>query len=94
MARGLSDSKLRDLVVDHHIGFHHAGLTTEDKKIIEQLFSSGLLLVLTCTSTLALGVNLPAQLVVIKSTQQNIAGSWREYTETQVGPFIKGLRIL
>ena len=84
MSRKLTDTKLRELVSDHHIGYHHAGMGMEDRKIIEQMFSSGLLPVLTCTSTLALGVNLPAQLVIIKNTQQMIAGLWKDYTESQV----------
>ena len=84
MSRKLTDTKLRELVSDHHIGYHHAGMGMEDRKIIEQMFSSGLLPVLTCTSTLALGVNLPAHLVIIKNTQQMIAGLWKDYTESLV----------
>ena len=47
-----------------------AGLSPGDRRIVENLFTQNCLVVLTCTSTLALGVNLPAYLVVIKSTQQ------------------------
>ena len=36
------------------------------------------------TSTLAIGVNLPAHLVIIKSTQHYVASSYAEYSETQV----------
>lgn len=36
------------------------------------------------TSTLAMGVNLPAHLVVIKSTQHYVMGLYQEYTETQI----------
>ena len=31
-----------------------------------------------------MGVNLPAHLVVIKFTQQMVAGAWREYSESQI----------
>ena len=66
------------------IGFHHAGLEQVDRAVVENLFSSGLLPVLACTSTLAMGVNLPAHLVIIKSTQQMISGMFREYSESQI----------
>jgi len=45
------------------------------------------LLVMCCvvsTSTLAMGVNLPAHLVVVKSTQLYVMGSYQEYNETQI----------
>ena len=31
-----------------------------------------------------MGVNLPAHLVIIKSTSQYVAGSYREYSETDI----------
>jgi len=40
--------------------------------------------VLVTTSTLAMGVNLPAHLVIIKATQQYIGGSYKDYTDTQI----------
>lgn len=48
---------------------HHAGLTTDDRKIVEELFSSSKIQVLIATSTLAWGVNYPARLVIIKGTE-------------------------
>lgn len=43
-------------LVCYGIGFHHAGVNINDRKIIEQLFKSRHLHVLTATSTLAVGV--------------------------------------
>jgi ATP-dependent DNA helicase HFM1/MER3 len=40
--------------------------------------------ILVTTSTLAMGVNLPAHLVIIKATQQYIGGSYKDYTDTQI----------
>lgn len=40
-----------------------------DRNLIECLFLNSILPILCTTSTLALGVNLPAHLVIIKSTQ-------------------------
>ena len=51
----------------------------EDRRLMEEIFSAGLLAVLTCTSTLAMGVNLSTHLMAIKSTQQMVAGAWQEY---------------
>ena len=47
------------------IGYHHAGLLPSAKKLVEKLFVQGLLPVVFCTETFALGVNYPARTVVI-----------------------------
>ncbi|KAJ7172122.1 Sec63 Brl domain-containing protein [Mycena filopes] len=51
------------------IGVHHAGLTIDDRRAVEDLYLKGLLRVVVATSTLAVGVNLPAHTVVIKGVQ-------------------------
>lgn len=47
------------------LGFHHAGLLSILKQLVEELFSRGLMSVVFATDTLALGVNMPAKTVVI-----------------------------
>lgn len=51
------------------MAFHHAGLTEDDRILVENLFRNRQIKLMLCTSTLAMGVNLPAQLVIIKSTE-------------------------
>ncbi|CBH11185.1 ATP-dependent RNA helicase, putative [Trypanosoma brucei gambiense DAL972] len=48
---------------------HHAGMSREERSLVESLFAGGHVRVLVCTSTLAWGVNLPAHQVIIKGTR-------------------------
>ncbi|MFX1467012.1 MAG: DEAD/DEAH box helicase, partial [Promethearchaeota archaeon] len=50
------------------IAFHHAGLSRNDREIVETAFKNRLLKVLASTSTLAWGVNLPARVVIVQDT--------------------------
>ena len=48
------------------VAFHHAGLTSAQRKLIEQAFKERKLVALCATPTLAAGVNLPARRVLIR----------------------------
>lgn len=56
-------------LIPHGCGIHHAGLRKEERALVEELFAQRHLKVLVCTSTLAWGVNLPANQVIIKGTR-------------------------
>lgn len=64
----LQDDKLRSALL-HGVAFHHAGLAEGDRNLVENLFRNRQIKLMLCTSTLAMGVNLPAHLVIIKSTE-------------------------
>ncbi|KAF3912064.1 hypothetical protein ABW21_db0202323 [Orbilia brochopaga] len=66
------------------VAFHHAGLDASDRGIIEKLFLESHISVICCTSTLAVGVNLPTHLVVIKNTVSYQACQMREYLDLEV----------
>lgn len=58
--------------LDHGVCYHHAGLERDDRQRVEVAFAEGKIRCLTATSTLAVGVNLPAHLVVVVGTR-----AWR-----------------
>ncbi|KAG2416949.1 hypothetical protein HFD88_008166 [Aspergillus terreus] len=51
------------------VGFHHAGMTTEERELIAQAYDQGALKVLVATCSLAAGVNLPARRVIINGAR-------------------------
>jgi len=69
------------------VAFHHAGLSIEDRNIVEKGYLDGNLNVICCTSTLAVGVNLPCHMVIIKGTvtyQGGQAGGCKEYSDLEI----------
>ncbi|THH19463.1 hypothetical protein EW146_g1691 [Bondarzewia mesenterica] len=66
------------------IGVHHAGLTIDDKRTTENLFLSKDLRVVVATSTLAVGVNLPAHVVVIKGVKMFQGSAMEEYSDLDI----------
>ncbi|KAF7797360.1 hypothetical protein EIP86_008555 [Pleurotus ostreatoroseus] len=84
-ANNVKDPNLKDLL-QFGFGIHHAGMSREDRGLVEELFADGHLQVLVCTATLAWGVNLPAHTVVIKGTQiyNPEKGRWVELSSQDV----------
>lgn len=76
----------RDLqeIVRYGVAFHHGGLGFEDRAAVEQHYLNGELHVICCTSTLAVGVNLPCHTVVLKGTMGYSEGELQEYSDLDV----------
>ena len=65
-------SQCRELAEDvmHGVAFHHAGLVSKQRELIEDAFREGKVLVIAATPTLAAGVNLPAFRVLLHSVKR------------------------
>lgn len=66
------------------VAFHHAGLDGQDRHTVEKGFLEGQVSVICCTSTLAVGVNLPCHLVIVKNTVTWQDNSWKEYADLEM----------
>ncbi|MDK2892119.1 ATP-dependent DNA helicase [Methanohalophilus sp.] len=53
--------------IEGGIAFHHAGLNSAHRKIVEDAFRANQILMIVSTPTLAAGLNLPARRVIIRS---------------------------
>ncbi|MHA1594354.1 MAG: DEAD/DEAH box helicase [Candidatus Baldrarchaeia archaeon] len=61
-----SISKRLAMILRLGAAFHHAGLPHRDRSLVEKLFRDKVLKLLSCTTTLSAGVNLPARYVILK----------------------------
>jgi helicase len=52
--------------VQNSVAFHHAGLSSDDRKLVEAGFKKNCIKVIVATPTLAAGLNLPARRVIIR----------------------------
>ncbi len=58
------------LCVKHGIAFHHAGLTSKQREIVEDNFRKGEIKIIAATPTLAFGLDLPAYRSVIRDLRR------------------------
>lgn len=55
--------------IPYGVGFHHAGLTIEERDIVAEAYDKGVLKVIVATCSLAAGINLPARRVILNSAR-------------------------
>src|SRR3990172_4587125 len=58
------------LCVKKGIAFHHAGLHSKQKELVEDAFRAGVVKIICCTPTLAAGVDLPAFRAIIRDVKR------------------------
>lgn len=66
------------------MAFHNASLSVEDRKAVEKGYLEGHISIICCTSTLAVGINLPCYLVVLKGTQGYGDAGLQEYSSLEI----------
>nr|XP_019009697.1 uncharacterized protein I206_05257 [Kwoniella pini CBS 10737]OCF48478.1 hypothetical protein I206_05257 [Kwoniella pini CBS 10737] len=81
----LKDNKIKEFT-NQGIAVHHAGLDYSDRRDIEDGFISGKIHLIVSTSTLAVGVNLPAHTVIIKGTMawHGPVLGFQEYSDIEI----------
>ena len=79
----VQDPELKNTLISG-VAFHHAGLDGPDRHTVEQGFLNGQINVICCTSTLALGVNLPCHMVIIKNTVSYQDDGIKEYADLEI----------
>jgi helicase len=61
--------RLADMV-QYGVAFHHAGLVQKQKSALEDAFRNGVVKIICCTPTLAMGVDMPAYRAIIRDLKR------------------------
>ncbi|HIQ32915.1 MAG TPA: DEAD/DEAH box helicase, partial [Methanothermococcus okinawensis] len=56
--------------IERGVAFHHAGLTYEQRRIVEEAFRRRIIKVICCTPTLSMGVNVPCRRAIVKDLKR------------------------
>ncbi len=84
-AQGRAHHKTLQEVVARGVGVHTAGMEFSDRQLVERMFLAGDIQVICATTTLAQGINLPAHLVIVKSTKRYVAQvGWTDYNKQEI----------
>lgn len=80
----VDNDHLHNLVSQTGVAFHNASLSAGDRHAVEKGFLDGHITVICSTSTLAVGVNLPCYLVILKGTMCYTENGLQEYSCMEV----------
>lgn len=58
--------------VQHGICYHHAGLTVDERQVLEDAVRQKILRVIIATTTLAVGVDFPVDVVIMDGVRSGI----------------------
>ncbi|KAF1957066.1 P-loop containing nucleoside triphosphate hydrolase protein [Byssothecium circinans] len=78
-----NDRDLRECAASG-VAFHHGGVDANHRLAVEKAFLNNEIGVICCTSTLAVGVNLPCHMVIIKNTVAYVDGELQEYSDLEI----------
>ena len=70
LTRPTKQCKRLSSVVKKGVAFHHSGLVSKQRGIVEEEFKRGNIKIICCTPTLAYGLNLPAFRVIIRDLKR------------------------
>jgi helicase len=70
LSRPTSQCEKLAKLIEKGVAFHHSGLVNEQRKIVEDSFRSGKIKVVCSTTTLSLGINMPAHTVLVRDTSR------------------------
>ena len=59
-------------VVKCGVAFHHAGLLSNERRLVEEAYRKHMIKVICCTTTLSAGINVPARVVIVKDFKKYI----------------------
>lgn len=71
------------------VSYHHSGLSAKDKQIVEESFKKNLTSILACTTSFAVGINLPTNIVIIKGTFRYMNTQFIQYDEAEISKLIE-----
>lgn len=79
-----AEDKAMNPLLAYGIAFHHAGLSWRDRQLVEHEFIKGQISIVCATSTLSVGVNLPARVVIIRGVNNWFAGKSTPYSDLDI----------